>query len=448
MLGGEEAFEPAVWLVNVDPSIGQHLSRVAAGLRLKMQLTSDVRCVPSGAFVVVYCEPSGTTQEVLLQEWLPNIELSNTIVWVLLADQASSHWVDRLLQSGVTDLLVAPTSHRMLIHRFRLLLELWNRRRLESRERSALSHALHEREQILASLEDGMLLIDTEGSIVDINATACEWLLSPREQLLGTSVSRLLAGPWAEDPLLDWCEHPLFVPITRAQAIRLDDTKFWRVDGELLPVACRLVPMEQAADNRMLLFFTDITVRKAEEALVDQLTRYDTITGLANAPLMRHFLLKAMARALRNDRLVAVLYIDLDDFGCINESFGRKAGNQLLRSVGRRLRGCIRTGDLVSRYHEDTFIIVLDEVRSVEDAERIAEQILLKLNIPHDVGAQIVVHASIGLAFYPSQSIGIDTLLQRAADAAMQVKQHGKNHFHTYSDEESARVTRLLSEFH
>lgn len=448
MTRSEEVSEPAVWLVNVDSAIAQHLSRVACGLRLKLLLAPALADVPSGAFAVVFCDGTGTAQDELLHAWLSHIDPASTLVWALLAESAPTHWVDRLLQGGVTDVMVVPSSNRMIVHRFRLLLELWQRRRLETRERHALAAASYEHDQILAHLDEGVLLLDRNGTIIEVNAAATEWLVSPRERLLGGPVSGLLAGPWADDPLLDWCEHPLFLPITRAQAAQFDDTHFWRADGEMLPVTCRLVPLEHSPEGRLLLVFSDITVRKAEEALVDQLTRYDAVTGLANGPLMRHFLLKAMARALRNDRLLALLYIDLDDFTCINESFGRKTGNQLLRSVGRRLRGCIRTGDLVSRYHEDTFIIVLDEVRSPEDAARIAEQILLKFNTPHDVGAQIVVHASIGLAFYPSQSIGIDTLLQRAANAAMKVKQQGKNNYQIHGDEEPTRVQRIPSEFH
>lgn len=444
----EDVGEPAVWMVNVDSATAQHLSRVAAGLRLKLVLASALQSVPSGAFAVVFCDGTGSAQDELLHDWLPRVDPAFTLVWALLAETAPIHWMDRLLQGGVTDVMTVPTSSRMVVHRFRLLLELWQRRRLEVRERQALSAAMHEHEQILAHLDEGVLLLDRNGIIVEVNAAATEWLVCPREHLLGASISKLLAGPWADDPMLDWCEHPLFLPITRAQAAQFDDTHFWRMDGEMLPVTCRLVPLEHSAEGRLMLVFSDITVRKAEEALVDQLTRYDAVTGLANAPLMRHFLLKAMARALRNDRLLAVLYVDLDDFGCINERFGRKSGNQLLRSVGRRLRGCIRTGDLVSRYHEDTFIVVLDEVRSQEDAARIAEQIILKFNTPHDVGAQIVVHASIGLAFYPSQSIGIDTLLQRAANAALQVKQQGKNSYRIYGHEESVRAQRIPSEFH
>lgn len=448
MTGFQVGGEPSVWLINMDPSIAQNLSRVAASLRLKLVLAQDLKRVPGGSFVVAYCDGTGGMQDELLHHLLPRGDMAQGVVWVHLADSLPLHLADRLIQAGVSDVLVSPISTRMLLHRFRLLLELWQRRRLDYRDRSALHALVSERDQILAHLEEGVLLLDPQGSIVDANAAAVEWLVCPREQLLGTPIAKLLTAPWVEDPLLEWCDHPLFHPIINAETMQFDDTHFWRADGEALPVSCRITPLESAGEGRLLMLFRDITVRKAEEALVDQLTRYDAVTGLANAPLMRHFLLKAMARALRNDRLLAVLYVDLDDFGCLNDSFGRKAGNQLLRSVGRRLRGCIRTGDLVCRYHEDTFIIVLDEVRSTEDAERVAEQILQKMNTPHDVGAQIVVHVSIGLAFYPSQSIGIDTLMERAAHAAMLVKQRGKNHYLCFSDGEPVKVQRLASEFH
>lgn len=451
MTGFQEGGEPSVWLVNVEPSMAQNLSRVAAGLRLKLALANDLKGIPSGAFVVVRCDATGDVQDQVLHALIPRLDMAQSVIWPILAEGVPAHWADRLIQAGVTDVLPLPVSTRMIVHRFRLLLELWQRRRMETRDRTSLRNLSTERDQILSHLEEGLILLDRHGLIVDANTAATDALVCPREQLLGSSVAKVLTAPWVEDPLLEWCDHPLFHPIVNAETVQIEDTHFWRIDGEALSVTCRLAPLETtgAGAGRLLIVFRDITVQKAEEALVDQLTRYDAITGLANAPLMRHFLLKAMARALRNDRLLAVMYIDLDDFTCINETFGRKAGNHLLRSVGRRLRGCIRTGDLVCRYHEDTFIIVLDEMRSPEDAERVAEQMLQRMKTPHDVlGAPIVVHVSIGLALYPSQSIGIDTLLERAAQATGRVKAAGKNNYLCYSESDQTATQRSSSEMH
>ena len=129
--------------------------------------------------------------------------------------------------------------------------------------------------------------------------------------------------------------------------------------------------------------------------------------------------------------------MDLDDFHCINETFGRSGGDSLLRSVGRRLKSCIRTGDMVSRYQNDAFMIVLDEVRGAADVEKLARQMLKHLNTPHDLsGVPVVSHASIGVAFYPDGAKGIDDLIDHAKEAMEQVKSRGKNGYHVYGNEE------------
>ena len=109
----------------------------------------------------------------------------------------------------------------------------------------------------------------------------------------------------------------------------------------------------------------------------------------------------------------------------------------MLKSVGRRLKNCIRTGDLVSRYQDDAFMVVLDEVRREQDVEKVAKQMIEKLSKPHDLsGVPVVAHASIGIAFYPNGSIGIDRLIELAVEAMQWVKLNGKNNLHVSGAEQ------------
>ena len=112
-------------------------------------------------------------------------------------------------------------------------------------------------------------------------------------------------------------------------------------------------------------------------------------------------------------------------------------GDSLLRSVGRRIKNCIRTGDLVSRYQNDAFIVVLDEVRHTSDVQKLARQMLDKLSSPHDLsGVPVVSHASIGIAFYPQGAMGIDELIDQAKEAMEWVKLNGKNGLHVFGNDE------------
>lgn len=294
----------------------------------------------------------------------------------------------------------------------------------------------YQKDRLLAVLRDGVMMVTAEGYISDLNEFAIESLGYGRESLIGAHIAEILCPPQSVDPLIDWCAHPLHGVFAMQQDASMEDTVLWRSDGRELPVTCDVAVMYPGQSPQFLLVFQDLSIRKAEEAELNHLTRYDPVTGLASISLLRHFLLKAMARTLRTDRKLAVLYVDLDDFHCINESFGRGGGDSLLRSVGRRLKNCIRTGDMVSRYQNDAFMIVLDEVSGRADVEKLASQILKNINTPCDLsGVPVVSHACIGVAFYPDGAMGIDDLIGHAKEAMEWVKFHGKNGHHVYGGE-------------
>lgn len=338
---------------------------------------------------------------------------------------------------GVIDQWQRPPSAELIRQKTRFYLELLQRRALQVKEQQMLSAMAYQKDRLLGVLRDGVLMVTAEGYISDLNEFALGVLGYGRENLVGAHVSQILCPPDCPDPLLEWCEHPVYSAVATQQDVSIEDAALWRSDGQTLPISCDVAVLYPGQSPEYLLVFQDISIRKAEEAQLNQLTRYDPVTGLASVSLLRHFLLKAMARALRNDRRLALLYLDLDDFHCINESFGASGGDSLLRSVGRRLKNCIRTGDMVSRYQNDAFMIVLDEVRRPQDVEKLARQMLEKLATPHDLsGVPVVSHASIGIAFYPDGSMGIDGLIDQAKEAMEWVKLNGKNGHHIYGEDE------------
>lgn len=331
----------------------------------------------------------------------------------------------------VADYLCLNISEQQLLSRSRVYVELLQRRILLRQEQQCAKRLQDEREALFSMLPDGVLKISHEGYVVDMNDAALDVLGYSRETLIGAHLSRLLCPPTSEEPLLDWCEHSLYSAIMTQQEKYVTDVPMWRADSLEIPVSGEIAcvrSLDPQDKMDFMLVFQDISIRKAEEAELDQLTRYDPITGLGNMSLLRHYLLKGMARALRHDRQIALLYLDLDDFYGIRESMGNGVANQLLRSVGRRLKDCIRAGDMVSRIQNDAFLVVLDEVRSTEDVEKLARQMLRKLNQPFDLeGVPMVAHGSMGIALYPDGSIGIDGLIDNSKAAMEWVKDNGKN---------------------
>lgn len=167
---------------------------------------------------------------------------------------------------------------------------------------------------------------------------------------------------------------------------------------------------------------TALEEKVRSEAMSDQLT------GLPNRAQYIERVWRAIERAQSNKSFVfAILFIDLDGFKPINDQLGHKAGDAVLKTVGKRLQGCLRKGDLAARYGGDEFVLLVHNVSGQIDAVRVAERVLRKLQDPIDVGKPVSVGASIGIALSTNVHAQPEDLI-RDADAAMyQAKANGKN---------------------
>jgi diguanylate cyclase (GGDEF)-like protein len=166
--------------------------------------------------------------------------------------------------------------------------------------------------------------------------------------------------------------------------------------------------------------------RRLEKELEHRATR-DPLTELPNRTLFMDRLEHALERTARSKERVAVLFLDLDDFKEINDSFGHQAGDRLLKEVGNRLLGCIRTADTVSRFGGDEFVILIEQMKNMNEASQIAERILNTLTKPVDLeGREVATSASIGIAFGAHSDSSLKDLLNRADAAMYQAKRRGK----------------------
>ncbi len=160
---------------------------------------------------------------------------------------------------------------------------------------------------------------------------------------------------------------------------------------------------------------------------------YDALTGLPNEYLFHDRLSHALSRAHRYQHSVALLYIDLDDFGAVNKTFNQEGGDRILREVGRRLMGCIRETDTVARKGGDEFVIVLQDISQKEDAELVAKKVIQSVNRPILVdGADCALGVSIGISIYPSDALNANMLRKQADFAMHQMKKNFKNNYLFY----------------
>ncbi len=154
----------------------------------------------------------------------------------------------------------------------------------------------------------------------------------------------------------------------------------------------------------------------------------DELTGMPNRAQYIERVWRAIERAQNNKCFVfAVLFIDLDGFKPINDQFGHKAGDAVLKTVGKRLQGCLRKGDLAARYGGDEFVLLVHNVLGEIDAVRVAERVLRKLQDPIDVGRPVSVGASIGIALSTNIHARPEDLIKDADAAMYAAKAKGKN---------------------
>lgn len=175
------------------------------------------------------------------------------------------------------------------------------------------------------------------------------------------------------------------------------------------------------------------------EELENQLAHqasHDYLTGLANRGLFVEHLENALARAHRGGEPVTVLFVDLDEFKAVNDEFGHEAGDQLLVEVARRLKMCLRPGDVVARIGGDEFTILLENPSSPDEAAHVAARIVHSFEVLFRLGEQEMrVTASIGTALSSDTGDSASQLL-RGADLAMyQAKRAGKARYEVFAGE-------------
>ncbi len=213
-----------------------------------------------------------------------------------------------------------------------------------------------------------------------------------------------------------------------------------------------------------LNFIADITARKRAEEEMRYLAFYDCLTGLPNRLMFNEHLNQALAYAKRNKSLLATLFLDLDHFKRINDTFGHHVGDLLLRAVGERLIRIIRKSDIlarniedisntnVARFGGDEFVLLLTNIEQTKDAAKVARRILYTLSDAFMVDKQeLFITTSIGISLYPSDGKDAEALIKKADKAMYHAKNLGRNNFQFYADSmkgaSSERIT-LKSDLH
>lgn len=318
------------------------------------------------------------------------------------------------------------------------------------------AHLAHQEEELKRSKEFLNSIINSIPDPIFVKDRHHSWVV------LNQAYCRFLGYPLAD--LLEKPDYTVFSPeealvFRQRDAHTLDtgeesetEEQFTDRRGVTYQVATKRSRHQDAAGNIFLVgVMRDITERKRmEEELkhtaaelmrsnqelqqsasqLSHLANHDTLTGLPNRKLFRERLEQAMDWARENHKSVGLLFLDLDGFKQINDSLGHDIGDLLLKAIAKRLTGCLRGSDTVSRLGGDEFTVILPAIPSPQDAARVADKILTTLTQRFQIDQHLIhVTSSVGISIYPQDGNDAEMLIRQADAAMYQAKQHGKNRY-------------------
>lgn len=285
--------------------------------------------------------------------------------------------------------------------------------------------------EITAVLGEGVYVLDNEGRLTFMNPAAERMLGWKEGELLGRNAHDAFHYMHTDGSHFPMHECPVFNTVQSGSSYRVQEDSFIRRDGSMLPVAFVAVPILR--DGKVVgsvATFHDITERKQHEQCMQGLAYYDNLTGLPNRQLMQDRLGQLLAHAKRHAGCLALLFLDLDGFKAVNDTYGHATGDHLLKAVAERLVRQLRTEDTVSRFGGDEFVVLLPDIPNREAVITVAGKLCAELRKPFAIdGHAIHVSASIGGALFPDDA-GDEATLMRLADQAMyRAKLAGKDSF-------------------
>ncbi|WP_337997656.1 putative bifunctional diguanylate cyclase/phosphodiesterase [Oleispirillum naphthae] len=211
-----------------------------------------------------------------------------------------------------------------------------------------------------------------------------------------------------------------------------------RKSGEALPMwmAIGTVRDDAGAPAQYVCVFSDISRLKESERRLEHLTHHDPLTQLPNRLMLGAALERALTRARRTGRALALLFIDIDRFKTINDTLGHQTGDLLLQALASRIANSVRAADLVAHMSGDEFAVLLEDVSSADDAARVARKVVQACTEPFDLdGFEAFVTLSIGITLFPEHGQSVTALLRNCDSAVHHAKSEGGNRFRIYTRE-------------
>jgi len=358
---------------------------------------------------------------------------------MILAPAAEQALARRAVDRGANDSIVTDRiDTRSLVQ---LIAMMFERRASEEQRFVELERA----DVTLNSIGDAVMTTDTLGNVTYLNAeaegltgwTRAEAFARPLSEVF--DVTDGLTGQHAQDPSRLAIEHRKKVRL-KGNYVLVGRT------GQETAIEHSAAPIHDRQGNILgaVIVFRDVIVSRERRLQMLHLAEHDALTDLPNRLLLNDRLARSIALSRRYGRRLAVLFLDCDRFKHINDTLGHAIGDQVLKSIARRLSSCVRESDTVSRHGGDEFLILLSELEQIEDAGAIAEKIVTSIAEPHFIaGHELTLTASVGIALYPEDGQDAQSLVMRADTAMYYAKNTGRNRVGFYrADMEAPAVKR------
>ena len=289
---------------------------------------------------------------------------------------------------------------------------------------------------------EAMVITDKQNRIVNINSAFFLLTGYSLKELIGKNPNVLASGK---------------TPIETYQNmwLSLNEESFWqgelwdrKKNGEIyakwISISVLRGPMGEV--QNYIASFTDITERKSTEERIEHLAHHDILTGLYNRFSLGERLDQSILIAKREQKQIALVFIDLDKFKNVNDTYGHNIGDKLLKEVAQRIKGVIRENDIAARNGGDEFVVVINDFGRTEFIGYIAEKILNEISLPYHIDNHTLeVTPSIGISVYPNDGDDGETLLKNADVAMYHAKELGRNNFQLFSQEMLMQIQERLT---
>jgi diguanylate cyclase (GGDEF)-like protein/PAS domain S-box-containing protein len=291
---------------------------------------------------------------------------------------------------------------------------------------------------ILDNAADAIVSVDHDGIVVSANAATAALFRYPADRLPGLPFDALVPSPRGESAPLLLARIAHAPPEERV----LEGVN---ADGERFPLAISVSRVALPAEHLFVCILRDLSEQQRSQESIYRLAHFDVLTGLENRFALGKRLDEQLAHARRAHEPLAVLFIDLDHFKKINDSFGHHAGDRLLVEASSRMKRWLRDVDMLGRLGGDEFVIVLGGPLTPDSVSTVAVRVVQSLSAPYQLdGATVHSGASVGVALFPEDGDNGAILLRNADTAMYAAKREGRGNFQFFSEAMNAATHEHL----